>query len=168
MVQITDIELRRAAAGGMDAFIKLFADAILGSVGGTLTEETMSGLNAAQLTLVGYYQLREEVMDGGFVQLIHNGWGEFVFLNPVAKVLRVWGLTDLSKLLYDAGRLYRLHRDEIERPLTDEEFMALFEQMPDFDDLDDRFVEAEEEYTEAVARYIDGHINQFCEITDKQ
>ena len=34
-----------------------------------------------------------------------------------------------------------------------------------FDDLDDRFVEMEEEVTELVAHYIDGHIGNFVEVT---
>lgn len=164
MVTVSDSALREAAGGGMDAFVKVVVDAIYSAAGGKLTPESMAGLSADQLTLIGYYQMREDVMDGGFVQLIHNGWGEFVFLNPVAKVLRMWGLRDLSNLIYDAHRLYTEHKGEIEREMSDEEFMALFEQLPCFDDLDDHFVEHEEEYTEAVARYIDGHLDQFCTI----
>ena len=44
--------------------------------------------------------------------------------------------------------------------------MALFEQYPEFDDLDDEFVEKEEEWTEQIARYIDEHIERFAEIKD--
>ena len=46
--------------------------------------------------------------------------------------------------------------------------MALFEQLPEFDDLDDTFVENEEEWTGAVAQYIDEHIEQFATIVDRQ
>ena len=42
--------------------------------------------------------------------------------------------------------------------------MALFERYPDFDELDDAFVEMEEEVTETVARYIDEHLEAFAEI----
>ena len=78
--------------------------------------------------------------------------------------MKLWGLRELSKLIYDAHTLWLKHRDEIERELTDEEFMALFEQMPDFDDLDDQFIESEEEWTSAIAHYIDEHIESFAEI----
>jgi hypothetical protein len=44
--------------------------------------------------------------------------------------------------------------------------MALFERFDEFDDLDDRFVENEEQYTEQVARYIDEHIEQFATIKE--
>ena len=36
--------------------------------------------------------------------------------------------------------------------------------MPEFDDLDDLFVENEEEWTSAIAHYIDEHIENFAEI----
>ena len=42
--------------------------------------------------------------------------------------------------------------------------MALFEQYPMFDDLDDEFVEMEEEVTELVARYIDENIENFATV----
>jgi hypothetical protein len=44
--------------------------------------------------------------------------------------------------------------------------MALFEQFPDFDDLDDLFVEHEEEWTEDIAHYIDDHLEKFAKIVE--
>ena len=42
--------------------------------------------------------------------------------------------------------------------------MALFEQYPEFDDLDDTFVEEEEKWTADIAHYIDEHIEKFATI----
>jgi hypothetical protein len=42
--------------------------------------------------------------------------------------------------------------------------MAMFERFPEFDELDDAFVEMEEEVTEAVAHYVDEHIDHFATI----
>ena len=39
--------------------------------------------------------------------------------------------------------------------------MALFEQYPEFDDLDDAFVEQEENFTRLVARYVEEHPDSF-------
>jgi hypothetical protein len=44
--------------------------------------------------------------------------------------------------------------------------MAMFEQYPEFDDYDDEFVENEENWTEAVARYVDEHIEEFVVIEE--
>ena len=78
----------------------------------------------------------------------------------------MWGMRDASKLIYDAHTLYVKYGKEIEKDCTDDEFMALFERFDEFDDLDDRFVENEEQYTEQVARYIDEHIEQFATIKE--
>ena len=135
--------------------------AIRESRGGELTAETMAQLNSDQITLLAWDIVHGEVMDGGFVQLIHNGYGPFTFKNPLAKALKLWGLRDLSKLIYDAHTLYEKYGAEIERDCTDEEFMALFEQYPQFDDLDDKFVENEEDWTMQIAAYVDQHMDNF-------
>lgn len=163
-VRVKDAALQQAAGEGVDAFLKVFIDATKAAIDGELTAETMAGLTADQVTLLAWDTLHEEVMDGGFVQLIHNGYGPFIFKNPLAKALKLWGLRDLSKLIYDAHTLWLKHREEIERDCTNEEFMALFEQFPEFDDLDDEFVEHEEEWVGAIAHYVDENIERFAKI----
>jgi len=164
-VRITDDALRRAAADGMDAFVAAIVAATKDAVGGQLTPDNMQHLNADQLTLLAWDALHEEVMDGGFVQLIHNGYGPFIFKNPFAKAVKqLWGMRDLSKLVYEAHTLYLKYQEKIEADCTDDEFMALFEQCPEFDDLDDAFVEQEEQWTEQIARYIDEHLEKFVTV----
>ena len=109
--------------------------------------------------------LRDELCDGGFIQLIHNGYGPFFFLNPFAKAMRLWGLKEFSKFIYKARELYELHAEPLTKPCSDEEFMALYEQYPDFEDLDDEFMEREEEITAQIAHYLDEHLQDFIEIT---
>lgn len=166
-VKVKDEQLRKAAEEGMDAFVGTFVDAIRQAINGELTAETMAQLTADQMTLLVWDTLHEEVMDGGFVQLIHNGYGPFVFKNPFAKAVKQWGMRELSKLVYEAHSLYLKHREQIEKDCTEEEFMALFEQFPDFDDLDDTFVENEEEWTAQIAEYIDQHLEQFAQIENE-
>lgn len=163
-IRIKDETLRQAAGEGMDAFVGVFVKAIREAIGGELTAENMGQLTSDQITLLAWDTLHEEVMDGGFVQLIHNGYGPFMFKNPVAKALKLWGLRDLSKLIYDAHTLYTKHGTAIEKDCSDEEFMALFEQFPDFDNLDDEFIEHEEDWTAQIAAYIDQNIEKFATI----
>ena len=163
-VIVNDEALRTAATEGMDAFVAVVVGAIKQAIGGELTAETLPELNSDQVTLLAWDVLHEEVMDGGFVELIHNGYGPFIFKNPFAKALKLWGLRDLSKLVYNAHTLYERHHAQIEQECTDEEFMALFEQFPEFDDMDDEFVEHEEEWTELVARYVDEHLEKFVTV----
>ena len=69
-----------------------------------------------------------------------------------------------SKLIYEAHTLWLKHREVIEQDLDEVAFMALFEQFPDFDNLDDQFVEHEEEWVEDIAHYVDDHLDRFVKI----
>ena len=164
-ITLQESALIEAAKQGTDAFLSLIHDSILSAVGGEVNGETLSLLNSEQITLLAYFIVREEVMDGGFVELIHNGYGPFIFLNPFAKAMRIWGAHDFSKLIYKGRKLFEQYVDQLTRECTDEEFMALFEQYPAFDDLDDAFVEMEEEVTETIAHYVDDHLEEFVLIS---
>lgn len=164
-IKVFDKDLSKAAMEGMDQFINVFTDAIHQSIGGEPTAETITELNADQMTLLCWETLHREVMEGGFIQLIHNGYGPFIFKNPFAKALnKIWNMRELSRQLYEVHTLWLKYRSELERDCTDEEFMALYEQYPQFDDYDDWFVENEEELTGLVAHYIDENIEKFATI----
>ena len=90
-VVIKEKDIREAAQQGLPEFVEVVIGAINGAIGGELTPETMSALNSSQITLLAYDTLRRELMEGGFVQLIYNGYGPFIFKNPFAKVLKGWG-----------------------------------------------------------------------------
>lgn len=164
-VTVKSAALEEAAQNGMDDFLKVITDAIYEAIGGELTTETMSEINSDQITLLAYVILRDTVMDGGFVELIHNGYGPFIYLNPFGKAMRNWGLRDLYKIISETHRLFGKYRAEIEIDCTQEEFDALYEQFPEFDDYDDLFVEYEEEFTTEIAHYVDDHLDDFCKIS---
>jgi len=160
-VKIHDSELAQAAQDGIDEFLNLIIKYTREAIGGELTAENMEKMSSKQITLIGYATLRDEVMDGGFVQLIHNGYGPFFFRNLFDLAIKQWGLDDLCKLMRKAKKLYIKHQAEIETELSDEEFMALYEQLPDFEDLDDDFVTNEEQWSEMVAQFVDEHLTEF-------
>lgn len=163
-IVVKDADLRKAAGEGMDEFLEVIVNGIHDAIGGDLNADNIGDLNADQVTLLAYVTLRDAVMDGGFVELIHNGYGPFIYKNPFNKAVRNWGLPDLYKIVSKTHRLYSKYHEEIERDCTQEEFDALFEQYPEFDDYDDEFVESEEEFTAAVARYVDEHLDDFCKV----
>lgn len=163
-VYIKEEQLVEAAQKGVDDFLNEIVTAIKKAGNNILDSQAFNSLNGDQITLWGYFILRDELMDGGFIQLIYNGYGPFFFENPFAKAMRMWGLKDFSKLIYKAKSYYDLYKDELEKPCSDENFMALFEKYPEFDTLDDRFVEEEEDITNHIAHYVDEHIERFVTI----
>lgn len=163
-VKVNDATLRSAAAKGEDTFVATFIDAINAAIGGTLTNETMQQLNSDQITLLGWSYLHSEVMNGGYIQLIYNGYGAFIFKNPFGPAMRNWDLTELYSHLRRTRKAYDKYHSQIEKEMSDDDFMALYEQMPEFDDADDDFIVNEEQWTKMIAAYIDDHINNFATI----
>lgn len=163
-VKIKDNELANAAKQGSDIFLNLIIDRTRTAIGGELSAENMSKMSSKQITLIGYDTLRNELMDGGFVQLIYNGYGPFFFKNLFDLAVKQWGLESLCQLMRRAKKCYQKYRHEIEKEMSDEEFMAIYEQLPDFEDLDDEFIVNEEEWSDAIAQYVDEHLTEFITI----
>ena len=157
-VKVKDSDIRKAAEEGMDSFVQVFIDAISSAIGNSLTLETMQQLTADQITLLAWSYLHQEVMEGGYIQLIYNGYGTFIFRNPFAVAMRNWGLRELYVHIRHAKKYYEKYHEAIEAVVSDSDFMALYEQMPEFDDFDDAFIVNEEQWTAMIAAYIDDHI----------
>ena len=75
------------------------------------------------------------------------------------------GAKEFSKLVYEAKKIYDAHREDLEQERDEDEFMAMYEQYEEFDDLEEQFMDMEEEVTEQVARYVDEHLDRFAEIS---
>lgn len=166
MIQIKDKDLAAGAEKGMDEFLQVFTDAYLKAIDDNLTAENMNLLNGHQHTLLAFRFFTDEMRDGGFVQLIQNGYGGYIFSNPFAKALRQYGATDLSKLIYKAKEIYDPNKAELERETTEEEFNAMYVDFEIFDELEELYFEMEEQQTAILAAYVDDHIEDFAEIVE--
>lgn len=164
MIQIQDKILASAAEKGMDEFLQVFTDAYLEALNGNLTAENMHLLNGNQHTLLAYRFFIDEMREGGFVQLIQNGYGGYIFGNPTAKALKQFGAAEMAKIIYKAKEIYDANKEALERETTDEEFTAMYVDFEVFDELEERYFEIEEEQTSFIAAYVDEHIEDFGEI----
>lgn len=163
-IKIDGKELEKAGLINEDAFLNVFIQAYLKETGVILDETSMSKLNGWQHSLLAYHYFREEVMQGGFIQLIQNGYGSYIFRNPFAKALRLFGAEELSKIIYKGREIYDANQKELERETNEEEFHAMYEQYEAFDELEERFFQIEEECTASIARYVDEHLDDFAVI----
>lgn len=182
--------IETAASKGSEALLTFIVKATLDANGGKLDADTMTSYSVDQITLLAYDILRSEMLEGGFIQLIHNGYGPFIFLNPFAKAIRLWGgairevakglspdkagtlqqaattLHDFSKFIYDGRHLFEKYGEALTADMDDEAFMALYEQYPDFDEPDDLFIDCEESVTKAINTYIDCNKSTFYVLND--
>ena len=85
MIEVTDVALRQAAGEGMDAFIGVFTGAYKKEIGGEMTAGTMSLLTGEQHSLLAYQIFRDEVMEGGFCQLIQKWLWRLYFRQSVCQ-----------------------------------------------------------------------------------
>ena len=49
-------------------------------------------------------------------------------------------------------------------PISDDEFMAMYEQYEAFDELEEAYLEMEEQVTALIASYVDDHLELFAKI----
>lgn len=164
MIEINEDDIKKAAAEGMDAFIRVFTDAYREYIADDFTLERMHELNGSQHTLLAYSYFVEEINEGGFCQLIQNGYGPYIFDNPFAKAMRLWGLKDFSKLIYSAKEIYDANKEDLTKERTDDEFMAMYETYQAFDKIEETFLEEEESITGHIATYVDDNLDEFAKI----
>ena len=164
MIKIKQSDIIAGAKIGMDEFLQVFTDAYLQKIGGGLNEKTMPLLTGNQHALLSHRFFTDEIREGGFVQLIQNGYGAYIFDNPFAKAMRLFGAKELSKLIYKAKEIYDANKTALERETTEEEFMALYVDFEAFDELEELYFEIEEQQTAIIASYVDEHISDFAEV----
>ena len=168
-----DKQQAREAYGRLDSigFIQWVTDGYLAAVGGALTAENMEMLSAEQHAVLCYRYVLDEVMVGGFIQLIMNGYAPYVLEGPFPMVVKKeWGsvegqekvMKEFSKLLYEVKKEYHRHQEELSKEMDDEEFMAMYEQLEELNELGDDFLdEHQEEVSPAVAKMIVENLEQY-------
>lgn len=130
-------------------------------------EEFPNYLNNNQLVLFVHSALDREVNNGGFLQLIFNGYAEFVFEDFFIQSLRSWGAASTSDLLESikpAGlqlvkELQNAGQFDEQRSL--EAFSNLAEEHSEFDKFDDTYYEINEAEVKAIRDYVAHHLSDF-------
>lgn len=136
-------------------YLNTETDQLITRIGGQLNESNMDMLSLNEHCLLAYRYLRDEVMEGGFIQLIQNGYGPYVLLGPFPMLLKKeWGMKQFGQFLFDVAREYKAHREELEADKTEEEFMAQYEQFEALNDYGDDYLD---DYEETVTPAIIEH-----------
>ncbi len=157
-ITLNDSERKRILALSGAEFITELTDTYLAAVGGSLTADNMDRLSVDQHSLLAYRYLLDEVMEGGFIQLIHNGYAPYVLEGPFPLVLKkMWNMKPFSKLLFDVRRLYHLNKERIVAEMSEEEFMALYEELEELNEYGDDFLD---DYQETVTPDIVEYVRQ--------
>lgn len=164
MIQITEKQIADTLKKEPIDYINLYTDAYLAEVDNELSAENMQKLNGHQHALLAYRYFREEVNFGGFVQLVQNGYGGYIFDNPTAKALKIFGADGTAKIIYKAKEIYDANREELERDTTDEEFNAMYVDFEAFEEIEESYYQIEKAQTAIIAEFVDKNRDLFAEI----
>ena len=129
------------------------------SAGEKLTDE--------QHTLMAYVFLDSQVQEGGFLQLIATGYGDYVFANPLADSLRRWKIKPTPKILDQAKTLYQRYGAEIEELAGQGSGLEdIRRRYGIFEELDGEYYEASESDMQAVAEYLENEWPKFADLPE--
>ena len=112
-----------------------------------------------QHILMAFDILESQVMSGGFIQLVENGYGPYIFDTPLSDYLRSWGAVDIAAIIDQARVIYLSKKDLLEREKTLEEVAKLYQQHPEFEPLEKEFTDNITEAKRMIAGHIIGHID---------
>ena len=130
-------------------------------------EDAGEKLTDEQHTLMAYVFLDSQVQEGGFLQLIATGYGDYVFANPLADSLRRWKIKPTPKILDQAKTLYQRYGTEIEelagQGIGLEDIRRRY---GIFEELDGEYYEASESDMQAVAEYIENDGPKFAALPE--
>ena len=164
MIQIREEKINASLKKDDIEYINLYTDAYLVAIENDLSADNMEKLEGYQHALLAYRIFREEVNRGGFIQLIQNNYGGYIFDNPTAKAFKIFGAEKTAKIIYKAKEIFDANREELERDTTDEEFTAMYVNFEVFDELDEKYFSIEKEETAIIARFVDENRSLFAKI----
>ena len=130
-------------------------------------EDAGEKLTDEQHTLMAYVFLDSQVQEGGFLQLIATGYGDYIFANPLADSLRRWKIKPTPKILDQAKTLYQRYGAEIEELAGQGSGQEdIRRRYGIFEELDGEYYEASESDIQAVAEYIENEWPKFADLPE--
>ena len=161
-VSKADLENAKKENNAWD-FLFVFTDKYLEIAAGE-NREIMQDFTSSQHTLLAYNYFYGEVCNGGFIQLIQNGYGGYIFYNPFSEHLREWGAKKIAEIVDKAKVIYEQHKEKLEAQTSLEEFTKMYDEITDFEPLEDQFYEIMDKETEFIKNYVENNLTQFAVI----
>ena len=126
------------------------------------TGQIQNQFTAEQNILMAFNILDGQVCKGGFIQLIENGYGSYIFDTPLSDYLRDWGASTTADVIDQAAILYYQKKDILEREKTLEEFVKMYQEHLEFEPLDDTFLQIIDRDREIIKDYIQRNLKAFA------
>lgn len=125
--------------------------------------EFMDELSQGQQLLLAYDYLRTQVGQGGFIQLIQNGY--IGLLPGMIEQLYALGAKDMAQVLDDVLKVYVLNREALSKQTTVEEFAKLYDEFKEFEVIDERYNRLNLPTEKIMLDYAAQHLHEFISPT---
>ena len=123
------------------------------------TFDFMDDLSPGQQLLLGYDYLRTQVVQGGFIQFIQNG---YIGLMPsLIEQLNMVGAFEMAVVLDDVLKVYVLNMEQLGRTTTVEEFARLYDEFKEFEIIDQRYANLNLATEKLMLDYAISHLGEF-------
>ncbi len=117
-------------------------------------------LSEGQQLLLAYDYLRTQVMQGGFIQFIQNG---YVGLLPsIIEQLYMIRADEMALVLDDVLKVYVLNRELLNKSTSVEEFAKLYEEFKEFEIIDERYYLLNLPTEKLMLDYAISHLDEFA------
>ena len=120
----------------------------------------MDELSEGQQLFLSYDYIRMQVLQGGFIQFIQNGYIGLLLHMP--EWLSAIGAHELAKVLDDVLKVYVLNRELLDKSTTVEEFAMLYQELKEFEQLDETFTRLEPGTIQLFAEYARVNHHEFA------
>ncbi|NDC40218.1 MAG: DUF4375 domain-containing protein [Chitinophagia bacterium] len=116
-------------------------------------------LSPGQQLLLAYDYLRTQVMQGGFIQFIQNGY--IGLLPNMIEQLIAIGDREMYLVLDDVLKVYVLNRDILDKVTTVQEFAQLYDEFKEFEEIDKRYMVLNVPTEKLMLEYAMSHLHEF-------
>ncbi|MCD6011470.1 MAG: hypothetical protein K0Q79_1332 [Flavipsychrobacter sp.] len=123
------------------------------------TFDFLDDLSDGQQLLLAYDYARMQVGQGGFIQFIENGY--IGMLPSMIEQLYKIGADEMARVMDDVLKVYVLNRELLSKPNTVEEFAQLYDELKEFEGIDERFGKLNDQTIKLMLDYAVGHLNEF-------
>lgn len=123
------------------------------------TFDFLDELSDGQQLLLAYDYARMQVGQGGFIQFIQNGY--IGMLPSMIEQLYKIGADDMAQVMDDVLKVYVLNRDLLGKSTTVEEFARLYDELKEFEGIDERFAKYNAQTVKTMLDYALIHLSEF-------
>jgi len=135
-IPLTVLEEKKSSKDYQGLF-ELFTEPLHEELYRRQTFDFLDDLSDGQQLFISYDYVRTQVMQGGFIQFIQNGY--IGLLPSMPEWLYKVGADDMAKIIDDVLKVYVLNRELMDKKTTLEEFASLYDELKEFEIIDERF-----------------------------